>query len=154
MSETHYLTPEGLEKLKKELEESKTIKRKEIASKIQAAIEMGDLSENAAYHDAKDEQAFLEGRIREIENILNNAEVIDESQKKKDEVIIGSKVVIECEGKKMEYVIVGSNEANPLEGKISNESPIGQALLGKKKKEKVQIAVPKGVMDCVIKSVE
>lgn len=130
MMDIHYLTPEGKEKLENELNELKTQGRKELAERLQHAISMGDLSENADYHKAKEDQGFLEGRIQEIETILHNAEVI-ESQSSYDQVALGATITIREEGLEPEtYQLVGRKEANPREGKISHESPIGSALMG------------------------
>lgn len=130
MMDIHYLTPEGKEKLENELNELKTQGRKELAERLQHAISMGDLSENADYHKAKEDQGFLEGRIQEIETILHNAEVI-ESQSSYEQVALGATITIREEGLEPEtYQLVGRKEANPREGKISHESPIGSALMG------------------------
>lgn len=132
MKDTHYLTPEGKEKLEKELDDLKTNGRKELAQRLQHAISMGDLSENADYHKAKEDQGFLEGRIQEIERILHNAEVI-ESQDSYNEVALGATVTIQEKGEEPEtYKLVGRKEADPRQGKISHESPIGKALLGRR----------------------
>jgi len=143
-----YVTKEGLERLKEELKTLKTVKRKEIAFRIQEAKELGDLSENAEYAEAKNEQGFIEGRIIEIENILKNAEIISESGTidTNSVVQVGSTITIKDAAKERILTIVGSNEANPVKGLISNESPLGQAFLGKKVGEKVEVTVPKGVM--------
>lgn len=143
--EQTYITKEGLEKLKQELNDLVTIKRREVVRKIEEAKEYGDLSENAEYHAAKDEQAFIEGRIMELTNLINNAVIIEET-KSNGVVTVGSRIRIEDEEKAVakEYKIVGSEEANPTEGLISNESPIGRAFLGKKKGEIVAIQTPKG----------
>ena len=130
MNDTHYLTPEGKEKLENELQDLTTRGRQELAERLKHAISMGDLSENADYHKAKEDQGFLEGRIQEIERILHNAEVI-ESQDSYSEVVLGATVTIEEAGQEPEtYKLVGRKEANPREGKISHESPIGKALMG------------------------
>lgn len=147
-----YLTHDGLEKLKQELKELKTVKRKEIAHRIQEAKELGDLSENAEYTEAKTEQGFAEGRIIEIENILKNAVVIEDA-KSSLEVRVGSTVEFECEGKVSKYTIVGFNEANPSAGLISNESPIGQGLLGHRVGEVVEVSLPKGIVNYKIISI-
>lgn len=141
-----FLTPEGLTKLEEELDISKTVRRKEIASRIKTALDFGDLSENSEYDQAKNEQAQLEERIAKIETMLRNAKLIDEDEVTTDVVSIGSKVVVhDLEyDEKMEYLIVGSAEADPFEGKISNESPLGSALLGKKPGEQVEVKVPDG----------
>ena len=134
MEKKNILTYEGLKKLEDELQDLKVVKRKEVADKIKEAREQGDLSENAEYDAAKDEQRDIEARIEEIEKILKNAEVVVEEEVDTDKVSIGCKVVIyDCEfEEELEYKIVGSTEANSLKGKISNESPVGKALLGKK----------------------
>ncbi|MCB2209723.1 transcription elongation factor GreA [bacterium] len=144
MSEPNYLTPEGKAKLEAELEELKTTGRKELAERLKHAISMGDLSENADYHKAKEDQGFLEGRIQEIESILKNVKVI-EAKKKYDTVTVGAHVTIkEADYPDETYHLVGRNEANPREGKISHESPIGKALMGHKAGETVKAALPNG----------
>ena len=139
MEKKNILTYEGLKKLEDELEDLKVNKRKEVSQKIKEAREQGDLSENAEYDAAKDEQRDIEARIEEIEKILKNAEVVLEEEADADKVSIGCKVVIyDCEfEEECEYMIVGSTEANSLKGKISNESPVGKALIGKKVGESV-----------------
>ncbi|MBU1039287.1 transcription elongation factor GreA [Patescibacteria group bacterium] len=139
----NYVTKDGLQKIKIELKELKTIKRKEIAWRIQEAKELGDLSENAEYVEAKTEQGFIEGKIIELENILKNVEVIPDSTGG-DEVQVGSKVAFTSPQGDKEYTIVGSNEANPVMGLISNESPLGQAFLGRKVGDKVEVSLPVG----------
>ncbi len=138
-----FITKDGLAKLKEELTTLKNTKRSEIAERIQAAKELGDLSENAEYVEAKNEQAFVEGRIMEIESILRNATVIKKTNSN-GIVQVGSRIKIRDESEEREYLIVGSNEADPTAGKISNESPLGQAFLGKKKGDIVDIELPKG----------
>lgn len=145
MSTTQYLSAAGLTKLKQELEEAKTIKRREAAERIEVAKALGDLSENAEYHEAKDALALLEGRIYEIETILKHARVI-EDQPHSDRVRIGSTVTVRAENKERVFSICGSNEADPLHGKISNESPIGIALLGGSVGDQVRIQTPGGVV--------
>ena len=147
---THYLTREGLEKLKVELEELKTVKRQEVIHRITVAREQGDLSENAEYADAKDEQSFIEGKILELEALINRAVVIDGNGSNGGEVALGRTVVVDCGGRTLAYMIVGSNEANPAAGKISNESPLGCAFLGKRVGDRVTVTVPKGEMECMI----
>lgn len=147
-----YLTSDGLDKLKVELKQLKTVKRKEIALRIQEAKELGDLSENAEYAEAKSEQGFIEGRIIELENILKNAVVISDD-KSGDEVKIGSTIVIKIDGAEKSLTIVGSNEANPANGLISNESPLGQALLGHKVGDLVEVKVPAGLVEYKIISI-
>lgn len=140
------LTYEGLRKLEDELEHLKVVKRKEISQKIKEAREQGDLSENAEYDAAKDEQRDIEARIEEIEKILKNAEVVVEEEVELDSISIGCKVrILDVEfNEEMEYKIVGSTEANSLKGKISNESPVGKALLGAKVGDEVTVETPTG----------
>src|SRR6185369_1842509 len=146
-----HLTAEGLQALKDELQELTTSKRVEIAERLKEAKADGDLSENAMYDAARDEQSFVEGRISEIEHILKHAVVI--AHKGGSSVSLGSKVHVELEEGEAEYVIVGSTEANPDEGKISDQSPIGKALLGKKTGDEVEVEVPSGKMVYRIKKV-
>lgn len=148
-----YITKEGLEKIKAELKEIKLVKRKEIAVRIQEAKELGDLSENAEYSEAKTEQAFIEGRIIELENILKNAEVITEVSKS-PEVKIGSSLTVMTDSGKKILTIIGSNEANPSNGLISNESPLGQALLGHRVDDVIEVVVPVGVVKYKIVSID
>ena len=138
-----YLSREGLEKLRKELDEMINVRRPEIAMRIHDAKEHGDLSENAEYEDAKNEQAFVEGRIQGLETLIKNAIIIDENHST-EHVAIGSTVVLETDDGNETYTIVGSAEARPGAGRISNESPVGRALLGRKKGEKVKVSVPAG----------
>ena len=141
------MTYEGVKKLEEELEYLKTVKRKEITEKIKVALGYGDLSENSEYDEAKNDQAFTEGRIIQLENMLKNAVVVDESEIPKDKVSVGSivKVMDYDFDEEVEYSIVGSAEADPMNFKISNESPVGSALLGKKVGDVVEVAVPSGV---------
>ncbi len=150
-----FLTPEGLIKLENELDVSKTVRRKEIATRIKTALDFGDLSENSEYDQAKNEQAQLEDRIAKIETMLRNAKLIDEDEITTDVVSIGSKVVVnDLEyDEEMEYVIVGSAEADPFKGKISNESPLGSSLLGKKPGDQVEVKVPDGSIKYQILSI-
>ncbi len=142
MNDTHYLTPEGKQKLESELEELRTKGRTELASRLKHAISMGDLSENADYHKAKEDQGFLEGRIQEIEAILHHSEII-EKRSSYHQVDIGAKITIQEQGFDPEtYHLVGRNEANPREGKISHESPIGKALLRHKVGDIVTVNLP------------
>jgi transcription elongation factor GreA len=143
------LTVDGLKKLENELEELKTVRRKEVAERIKQALAFGDISENAEYDEAKNEQAQLEERIAKLEKMLRNAKVIDDEDISIDTVSIGSKVtVLDKEfNEEIEYTIVGSAEADPYEGKISNESPVGSALLGKKVGDIVEVQVPDGVIE-------
>jgi transcription elongation factor GreA len=139
------LTPEGLVTLKAELEQLSTVRRREVAARIKEAREFGDISENAEYDDAKNEQAMLEARIAALEDKLRSATAIDATDPGTDVVRVGSVVYVKEEGgKSTKYTIVGSAEANPMELKLSNESPIGKALLGRKRGEEVEFATPKG----------
>lgn len=147
-----YLTSEGVEKLREELDDLVHNQRLKIAARLKEAKEYGDLSENIQWDDAKDQQAFIEGRISEIENILKHSSLIQ--QTKGSVVALGSTVHLELEDGVQKYTIVGSTEANPEEGKISNESPIGQALLGKKPGEEVEVTVPSGTLTYKITKVE
>ena len=142
------LTYEGLQKLEQELENLKTVRRREVAERIKQALSFGDLSENSEYDEAKNEQAYVEGRIVQLENMLKNAKVIDEDEVKTDAVSIGSKVkVLDKEyDEEVEYHIVGSTEADPSKYKISYESPVGKALIGKKKGTLVEVDVPDGTI--------
>lgn len=146
-----YLTAEGLQALKDELHELSTTKREDIAQRLKEAKADGDLSENAMYDAARDEQSFVEGRISEIEHILKHAAVI--SNKGNGSVSLGSKVHVELEEGEQEYVIVGSTEANPDKGYISDQSPIGKALLGKKPGDEVHVEVPSGTITYRIKHI-
>lgn len=142
---TSYLTREGFEKLQQELEQLRTDKRREIAIRLQEAMEDGELIENAEYEDAKNEQAFVEGRIKELELLLANARVIEETAKSHDHVSVGCRVTIVEEGAEPEtYFIVGPAEADPRLGRISNESPLGKALLNHKAGDKVKVEAPGG----------
>jgi len=150
MDSQNYLTQEGLDKLKEELDELKNIKRPENVKKIAEAREFGDLSENAAYHDAREEQGFIEGRILEIEELIKKAVVFDKKENHKNAVSIGSKVKIELDGKVQELEIVGSTENDPLKNLISYISPLGESLMNKKIGEEFEINVPKGLLKCKI----
>lgn len=142
------LTPEGLKKLEEELDHLKSVKRKEVAERIKTAISYGDISENSEYDDAKNEQAFIEGRVITLEKMLRNARVIQDDEVDTEVVSIGSTVRLkDLEfNDEVEYTIVGSAESNPSENRISNESPVGQALLGKSKGTVVDVTVPAGVI--------
>lgn len=140
-----YLTKDGVDRLKEELHDLVKVQRPKVAQELKEAKEYGDLSENASWDAAKDHQSFIEGRISELEHILRNVVVI-QAPKSNNAVGIGSTVHLELESGKQKYTIVGSTEANPTEGKISNESPIGKALMGKTKGEEVTLAVPSGEM--------
>jgi transcription elongation factor GreA len=138
-----YISKDGLEKIRHELEEMVSIRRPEIAQRIHDAKEHGDLTENAEYEDAKNEQAFVEGRIQALEALIKNATIIDEHHSN-DHVQIGSTVKVDGPDGKESFTIVGSTEAKPAEGRISNESPVGRALLGHKKGDNVTVQVPAG----------
>jgi transcription elongation factor GreA len=140
------LTPEGLEKLKDELEVLSTARRREVAERIKEAREFGDISENSEYDDAKNEQAMLESRIAQLQDKLRMATVIDSKELSTEEVQVGSVVHVKDEktGKSVKYTIVGSAEANPGESKLSNESPVGRALIGHKRGDEVAVQVPRG----------
>ena len=139
------LTPEGLEKLKKEIEYLSTDKRREVAERIKEAREFGDISENSEYDDAKNEQAMLEARIATLEDELRSASVINASELSADVVRVGSQVHVKDDnGKSLTYTIVGSTEADPSENKLSNESPVGKALVGRKKGDAVTVQLPNG----------
>lgn len=142
------LTHEGLEKLEKDLDHLKTVRRREVAERIKQALEFGDISENSEYEDAKNEQAFIEGRILTLEKMLRNAKVIDDADVKTDKVTIGSTVKLKDlqSNEVLEYTVVGSAEADPLNYKISNESPVGQAILGQKVNATVSVTVPDGII--------
>ena len=144
-SEETYLTKEGEDALRQELKQLIDTRRPDLARKLREAAAQGDLKENADYHDAKEQLGFIEGRVQQIESVLRNAIVVDNSGHS-DEVRIGSTVVIQEDGEGIdeEYRIVGSAEANPRERKISEKSPIGSALMGKKAGEKVSVATPDG----------
>jgi transcription elongation factor GreA len=145
MSDQSYLTVEGAEKIKAELAELKGPHRTELAQRLRSAIQMGDLSENADYHKAKEDQGFLEGRIKELEYVLHNAVIVDISDVSRDSVQVGTRITIQEEGEEPEtYLMVGANEADPRNGRISNESPIGQALFGKKVGETAIAHTPGG----------
>ncbi|MBI5666591.1 MAG: transcription elongation factor GreA [Chloroflexi bacterium] len=155
MPEQVFLTPEGKAELERELKELVEVRRPELAVKLREAVAQGDLKENADYHDAKEQQAFLEGRIQYLENILRSAQLITHNGASED-VRIGSQVTIVEEGTDDEetYKIVGPAEANPRERKISHESPIGAALLGHRKGDKVRVATPSGELVFRIKAIK
>lgn len=147
-----YLTAEGLEQLKKELDELKNKERKSLAKRLEEAISFGDLSENAAYHEAKEAQGFLEGRIAELEATLQNAVVTP--CKKRDIVQVGCHTEVNSKFGKQKFQIVGEEEANPMQGKISYKSPIGKALLGHKKGDQFLIETPQGKVEYKILKIE
>ncbi len=152
MAKKYLLTQEGLQKLNEELKELINKKRPDIIERIREAASHGDLSENADYAQAREEQSFTEGRIQEIEDIIKNAEIISTGGHA-GTVTIGSTVTIKVGGGERKYTIVGSNEANPKEGKISNESTVGKALLGHKVGEKLRVAAPAGEMEYEIMAI-
>jgi transcription elongation factor GreA len=146
LKQTTFLTKEGFEKLKEELDYLRNVRRKEVARRLRLALEEGDITESAEYEDAKNEQAFLEGRIMTLETMLKNAVIIDEKSTS-DEVRLGSHVtIVEGDGEPETYHIVGSAEADPKSGRISNESPLGRALLGHRLGEEVVVNAPDGVL--------
>ena len=148
MSEEILLTQEGYDKIVAEHEELVSVKRKEISERLKEAISYGDISENAEYDAAKNEQAELEERILKLENMIRKATIINEDDMSSDKVRVGLTVVVQDEetGEEMEFTIVGSTEADPFEGRISNESEVGKNLLGKQKGDTVQIVVPDGLL--------
>lgn len=152
MKEKAYVTPQGLQQLKEEYEELVKVKRPEVASKIEQARSLGDLSENAAYHQIRREQSFIEGRIAELEEILKNAEVIE--NREKGVVNLGSRVKVEFDGQKEELIIVGEVEANHCPDKISNTSPLGKALVGHEVGEVIVIEAPGGKLEYKIVGIE
>ena len=149
------MTKAGKEKLEQELEHLKTVKRKEVVERIKIARSFGDLSENSEYDSAKEEQAFVEGRITTLENMIRNAKIIEEDEMNSDMVSLGKSVTfIELpDGEEETYTIVGSAEADPFEGKISNDSPIAKSLLGKKVGDEVVVQTPGGEMNVKIVSI-
>lgn len=149
------LTSEGLERLKNELHQLRTVRRAEVAAAIREAQELGPDQQDGQYEDAKNQQAFLEGRIGEIERMLERAAVIDEeAAHKSKEVRVGSTVTLKTkDGKSRKYQLVGPAEANPSEGRISHESPVGRALLGKKRGEKVSVRAPAGDLEMTVTTV-
>lgn len=155
MSEVSYLTAEGAEELRRELDNLIKVRRPDLAQKLKEAVAQGDLKENADYHDAKEQQAFVEGRITYLENILRSSVIINNTGKK-GIVNVGSQVTIVEDGYDDEetYTIVGAAEANPSLGKISNESPIGAALLGCKQGDKVRVKTPGGEAIFKIKRIQ
>ncbi len=154
MTQPNYLTPEGEEKLKTELEELKGPRREELSQRLRSAIQMGDLSENADYHKAKEDQGFLEGRIQELENILRNTVIIEKATGQ-DYVFIGARVTIQEGNEEPEtYHLVGPTEADPRKGKISHESPIGKALLDKRVGDFAEAETPGGKLKFKVLKIE
>lgn len=146
------MTQAGLEKLKNELNELKTIKRPAVIKRIKEARELGDLSENADYQDAREEQSFIEGRIKELEAMIKDAHVIDGAAH--DVISMGSKVTLSIDGNQTTYEIVGPSEADPSAGTISNESPIGKALMNHKSGDRIGVNTPDGVVEYQILKIE
>lgn len=144
-----FMTEEGYRKIEEELDELKSVKRKEISDRIKQALEFGDISENSEYDQAKSDQAQLEEKILKLENMLRNSKIIEEDSLNTSVVSIGSTVKVKClaDDEVEEFTIVGSAEADPFNGKVSNESPIGMALIGQKKNAVVKVAVPDGVIE-------
>ncbi len=149
------LTQEGLQKLEEELDELKTVHRRDVSERIRTAKEFGDISENAEYEDAKQEQAFVEGRIIKVEQMIRNARIIDASEYDQSEVHLGASVKVKetKTGSAHEFTIVGSTEADPTNARLSNESPLGMALLGKKKGETVEVTTPRGLASYKIEAI-
>ena len=147
MAKEVFMTEEGLKKHEAELEELKSVKRREVSEKIKVALGYGDLSENSEYDEAKNEQAMVEARIAELEDMLQNVKIIDESVISPDVVHLGTRLVVldPVFDEEVTYKIVGSKEANPMEDRISDESPVGKALLGHRKGDKVEVETPGGV---------
>lgn len=150
------LTPDGLKKLEEELETLKSVKRREVAERIKTAIGYGDISENSEYEDAKNEQAFIEGRVITLEKMLRNARIINNDEVDTNIVSIGSIVTLKDMefNDTVEYTIVGSAESDPSQNKISNESPVGKAILGKKKDSTVDVNVPAGIIQYKIMGIK
>ena len=155
MSESTYLTPDGAEELRQELDRLVNIRRPELTLKLKEAVAQGDLKENADYHDAREQKAFVEGRIQYLENVLRSAKIINNNGPS-DVVRLGSEVTIREEGQDEDetYMIVGAAEANPREGKISHESPIGAALLGQRRGAKVVVNTPGGTTEFKIRKIQ
>lgn len=155
MAEQQYLTPAGLAELERELDYLRNHRRKAVADLINQVKELGTAINNAQYDDAKREQSFVESRIQELESVIHNATVVRHDLQPSGTVGVGSKVVaVTSDGDEEHFAVVGHMEANPLEGKISNESPVGRALMGRKVGDKVQIKVPDGVITYTLRSVE
>lgn len=147
MSDTQYMSQDTREEIEAELKELREVKAVNLRKRIDEARQMGDLSENAEYHAAREELAWVQSRILEIKNILDNAEIIASDSKKMDSVQIGSTITVKVDDKEKEYMIVGAQEADPMQGKISNESPLGSAFLGRKKGDMVEVRIPSGVQN-------
>jgi len=155
MTEAHYLTNDGLQRLQAELDYLKTTARDQLARRLRTAIQQGDLSENADYIAAKEEQGFLEGRIMELEQIIRNVVIIDESQRNRDVVDIGASITIQEGNFPVEtYQLVGPQEADPANGRISHESPIGKAMIGKRSGDEFLVSTPNGTIHFKIIKIE
>lgn len=154
MKEHYYLTAERLEELKKELVGLKTVRRLEVADRLKRAKELGDLSENAEYVEAREEQSTVESRIFEVEDMIKNAVIIKYNGNEREVVEIGCSILVEKEGKQARFTIVGSNETKPEDGFISNESPLGKAFLGKRLGDVVTVATPGGAVAYSIVKIE
>jgi len=155
MNKPSYLTKEGAEKLHTELEQLKGPAREDLAKRLRSAIQQGDLSENADYTSAKEEQGFLEGRIEELTEILGNVVIIEENSPRKETIDVGSKVTIQEDNDPVEtYFIVGPQEADPAKGRISYNSPIGQALLGHRVGDTVDVVIPTGKLKLKLMKIE
>lgn len=155
MGDQQYLTAEGAQRLRKELKELKGPAREDLAKRLRSAIEMGDLSENADYHAAKEQQAFLEGKIQELEYLLKYAIIVEDTGEKREVVDLGAKVTVQEEDYPPEtFHLVGAKEADPPSGRISNESPIGVALMGKREGEEVTATTPGGEVHLKILKIE
>ena len=154
-SDVKYFTAEGIKKMEEELDYLRSVKRSEVAEKIKVARSFGDLSENAEYDEARKEQAFMEGRIQELEATLNNAKVVSEEELNSNTVNVGSTVTVfnMKKNKQQVYSIVGSSEADPFKGKISQDSPIGAALTGHSAGDVVQVNTPSGILELRVESV-
>ncbi len=154
MNKKVQVTKQGLEELKAEYHELVNVKRPKLIERLEYARSQGDLSENSDYQNAKDELEFLDGRIEELEHVLNNAQVVESSNGKKDKVSVGTRVTIKTGGAEHVYQLVGEWEADPVNKKISHESPLGQALLGKEVGEEVQVDAPVGKINYEIVNIE
>jgi transcription elongation factor GreA len=140
----NYVTADGLEKLKAELKDLKTVKQRELADRLDAARQLGDLSENAEYHEAKHQLGMVQSRVLQIQELLKNVTVIESEKGEKGVIGVGSTIIVEASGKQKEYQIVGSNEADPTVGRISNESPLGSSFIGHKQGDAVSVTTPGG----------
>ncbi len=153
MNRDVYLTKEKLEKLKEELKTLKEVKRPDVIERIKEARSLGDLSENAEYHSAREEQGFIEGKIQDLDYMIKNAKIIDGNCKKREKVDIGCMVVCAIDGRKDKFMIVGSAEVDIASGKISNVSPIGSALMGKKVGDSIEVQAPDGAVKYKVVSI-